>query len=361
MQVSQGEPNILQRLVRLIQWYQSAMQHLERHPTTDQYRLLLCAREIGLDSHTVRSEVTKIAAAHDPPENHREHIVESILRQVVLMRFEVANDDRLRFFDYWIAKKNINGETTVTVAYIMGLGVEQLDLLPDNISRQVRPWFLRNRTIAPDRLKAWLPRHFHRLGHESEATKAMVEVLESRDGNGSWAGSHERTAAALFALSRCSLVKNYDLCLSLSYLLRRLDRGLSGNTALEATTLKVAHAFGILPVELHGSLVEAAMSEAVFTRHLPEESIARIYAAAISCRLDRSILLGGLDARFVAQLPTRFALGEQILSDLHVMNEIVSLVDGTVPIRTWLKNALTVSASRHESEIFREYLRQLSR
>jgi len=50
----------------------------------------------------------------------------------------------------------------------------------------------------------------------------------------------------------------------------------------------------------------------------------------------------------------------QLLSDLHTLNALESLADGTVPFRLWLTNALTLTSSRSESAVFQRALHKLS-
>ncbi|MBK8258523.1 MAG: hypothetical protein IPK82_38420 [Polyangiaceae bacterium] len=355
-------PSWDRELRRLVDWYVETLPKLGGYTPTDAHQLLLCCRELELECPLVQHVARRIASVEDPPECHHEHIVESVMRQVVLMRFNVGLEDRRRFFHYWITRRNLATETPFIKAYIVGLAVEQLhqSVVEDDALEYVRSWFLRHTNLESDRMKAWVPRYLCLLGHPEEALKIASELLSQRKRNGSWGGSYDRTAAVLFALSRFPDVATLDLTESLSYLLRRLQRGLTGNIVLEATTLKAVYTLGLLPEPFHDLLSEAVERVYPFSRHFSEEIIVKLHQAVVSCRLDRDVLLGGVDAHFVAQLARNPSPSAQCLSDLHAMNEVPSLLDGTIPIRTWLTNASAMSCSRLENTVFETYLSEVN-
>src|SRR5438874_579664 len=91
---------------------------------------------------------------------------------------------------------------------------------------------------------------------------------------------------------------------------------------------------------------------------LPHDQILRLHEAIVSAGRagSRTALLGGLDARFVAELPSAPDPSSQILCDLTELNRIERLVDRTVPLRRWLENAEQLAGLRVEAELFREAL-----
>src|SRR5262245_11151145 len=87
----------------------------------------------------------------------------------------------------------------------------------------------------------------------------------------------------------------------------------------------------------------------------------KVQQAAISARLpaNRTGLLAGLPAAFVASLPHAATPGEQMLVDLDTMNAAGVLTDGTVPLASWLMNAMVLAASRQEVAVFERALDQV--
>ena len=75
---------------------------------------------------------------------------------------------------------------------------------------------------------------------------------------------------------------------------------------------------------------------------LRPKQILDLHAAAISTRVapDRSLLIARLPPPLVNGLPAASTPSAQILSDLLQLNSIEQLVDGSVPLETWIENAI---------------------
>src|SRR5262245_54192377 len=99
-----------------------------------------------------------------------------------------------------------------------------------------------------------------------------------------------------------------------------------------------------------------------FRHHLPHEDISALYNAAIAAGLtaQRTGLLEHIDPAFVAGLSTNPSPAGQIYTDLHALNALEALADGSVPLHTWLANARNLTASRSESALFQSTLARLS-
>ena len=85
-----------------------------------------------------------------------------------------------------------------------------------------------------------------------------------------------------------------------------------------------------------------------------------LHAAIVSAHLSgsRTALLAGIPAEFVASVPFASTPAEQILCDLNAMNVACVLADGSVPLLTWLANAIALAGGRREMMIFQEVLNQ---
>lgn len=86
--------------------------------------------------------------------------------------------------------------------------------------------------------------------------------------------------------------------------------------------------------------------------------ILRVHAAAIATGLaaKRDALLAGLSRRLVADLRSDSSPDAQLLGDLDHLNDCGRLPDGSIPLQTWLENAVALCAPRAEVEVFREVL-----
>jgi hypothetical protein len=72
--------------------------------------------------------------------------------------------------------------------------------------------------------------------------------------------------------------------------------------------------------------------------------------------LSRDALLGGIDPHFRNEIRQGNSPVEQFLADLEAMNGAESLVDGSVPLVIWLKNAIALVAPRPQAATFQAKL-----
>jgi nucleoside phosphorylase len=93
---------------------------------------------------------------------------------------------------------------------------------------------------------------------------------------------------------------------------------------------------------------------------LDHATLRELHAAALSTNLSRSAVLAGINPGFVASLPSEPSPSSQVLQDLNRLNDAGTLGDGSVPLRIWLDNALTLSAPRREAIVFERAREQLN-
>ena len=93
---------------------------------------------------------------------------------------------------------------------------------------------------------------------------------------------------------------------------------------------------------------------------LSPESLQSLFEMATALNLDRDALLGGVNRSFVAQLASAPSSGSRVLADLHEMNMVELLTDGSDPLRQWLMNAVALSQPRPEANVFRACIPLLS-
>ncbi|MFI8520839.1 trypsin-like peptidase domain-containing protein [Streptomyces sp. NPDC085481] len=98
---------------------------------------------------------------------------------------------------------------------------------------------------------------------------------------------------------------------------------------------------------------------------LSEEALLGVQGAAVEAGLAetalRSRLFAGTTPQFRSGLPPRETPFEQVRSDLLTMNRVERLIDGTVPLEVWLRNALTLTAEPGPVAVFQRALDHVSR
>lgn len=95
---------------------------------------------------------------------------------------------------------------------------------------------------------------------------------------------------------------------------------------------------------------------------LEHQQVLDVHAAALQVGLaqSRTAMLSGINLGFVAGLTIASSPGAQLLQDLQELNRVGALADGTVPLKIWLKNAMTLSAFRRETAVFVRALDQIT-
>ena len=94
---------------------------------------------------------------------------------------------------------------------------------------------------------------------------------------------------------------------------------------------------------------------------LPEHQIAAVHRAAVTRSLSPASLHAGLDSAFRGSLPVQHNNSAQLLSDLHVLNQTESLADGSVPLASWLGNAISLTGPFRECSVFKGALEAIAR
>ena len=102
-----------------------------------------------------------------------------------------------------------------------------------------------------------------------------------------------------------------------------------------------------------------------FAGHLTYDEIQEVYQAALAAGLDapgiRDVLLQGINPGYRALIQAQPNPQVQILSDLNKLNSVDRLVDGTVPLVVWLRNASTLTAAVVEGKVIRKALDEVGK
>ncbi|MEU9119820.1 trypsin-like peptidase domain-containing protein [Streptomyces sp. NPDC048506] len=101
------------------------------------------------------------------------------------------------------------------------------------------------------------------------------------------------------------------------------------------------------------------------TNYLAPEEIRRVVDAAVETGLAdpavRPLLLDGIMPRYRSTLPLNPAPGRQVHSDLNEMNRVERLVDGSVPLEIWLRNAVAETTEADPLTVFQRALDDVAR
>ncbi|MFT3769296.1 MAG: protein kinase [Minicystis sp.] len=89
---------------------------------------------------------------------------------------------------------------------------------------------------------------------------------------------------------------------------------------------------------------------------LSQEDLSRIHETIVTLDLDRDTLLGGIDQAVVSSLPEVNKPNEQLLTDLHSLNDC--LTHDSDPLSKLLQNARLLSRGRPEGKVFDEMLKR---
>ncbi|MFT3764569.1 MAG: hypothetical protein QM820_03490 [Minicystis sp.] len=98
-------------------------------------------------------------------------------------------------------------------------------------------------------------------------------------------------------------------------------------------------------------------------RLLDLKDIHELHKAVVAAGLAqmRGALMATIDRQFWERIPVVAVPAEQVLTDLNWMNEAGALADGSIPLRSWLKNALVLGASQVQAATFERVLGALPR
>lgn len=99
--------------------------------------------------------------------------------------------------------------------------------------------------------------------------------------------------------------------------------------------------------------------------YLPSEEIVRLVDASLEAGLAdptvRRLLLDGIMPKYRGTLPLVAAPGMQVHSDLNEMNRVERLVDGSVPLEIWLRNAVAQTVEAGPLAVFQKALDEVAR
>ncbi|MFF0622628.1 trypsin-like peptidase domain-containing protein [Streptomyces sp. NPDC004296] len=101
------------------------------------------------------------------------------------------------------------------------------------------------------------------------------------------------------------------------------------------------------------------------TCYLSQDEILRLRDAALESGLTdptvRPLLLDGIMPKYRGTLPMLAAPMRQLHSDLAQMNQVERLVDGSVPLEIWLRNAVAQTTEAEPLKVFQRALDEVAR
>lgn len=84
---------------------------------------------------------------------------------------------------------------------------------------------------------------------------------------------------------------------------------------------------------------------------LADDVITNLHDAIVKLGMDRIALVAGIDGSFVQTIPIAASQSAQVLVDLHQLNRVDRLSDGSTPLRLYLLNASRLAKQRKERAI----------
>jgi hypothetical protein len=217
-------------------------------PENEQILLLLCAKELGLQSTMTEMHARCIAdrITSDP----KELTTIDLLRQVLALKFNIREPARISFVVHWTDTDHIGRLNLVFKTHLYGLVVEQRALFDPILLSSAATWFQQYPKTFFVRSEGWLPRYLCQLGLKDEATRRASALLEKRSSNGSWKDDKPSSAAVLYALSVSGVVDPLALTKTANFLLVNAKRDICGSIETETNLLKALHALQIIPVDV---------------------------------------------------------------------------------------------------------------
>jgi hypothetical protein len=251
----------------LVDWFSKASANVSGVSLFDTGQILLCAKDLELQSYHLNKRLEQVVDLDDPPEHQARRLVLSFLRQIVLYRYGRNEAERRSFLEYWLHKRNRGRLDIVSRAYVVGLALEQQSLVPVDHRDYVTTWFSRKRLRA-NRVRGWVPHYLRLAGRSKEAQERAGDFLAERDSNGSWRGGYDATLALLYALLVSGLVPVTSLSSTVDYAARRYDGKCTGDHGTDALALKALFRSGLV-TRHHIATIEHALRRAsgVFLSH----------------------------------------------------------------------------------------------
>jgi hypothetical protein len=289
-----------QDLIDLVNWYFNKVTQMSDFSLHEVCQMLLCAKDLGLRSYSLDRALIRVINSQIPFENQRKFIVDTLIRQIVLIRYDVSLEERKTFLDYWIEKKNYSGEEIITVTYILSIAIEQQVLLSPKSRLYVQEWFIKHPDIESKRVKSWVPHYLVLSNYKSEAIKIAMKLLGERNKNGSWGGDLRGTTGIAYALAYSKVFDPSDFKPTIRYIRDKLSRGFSGQVSHEAAVLKLFYRLDVIPSDILDDLrTRLANENSVFLSHSSSDKqfvrqlANHIKAEGIRCWLDEAEIKPG--------------------------------------------------------------------
>lgn len=255
----------------LTDWFCSVSTSNRGASLMDMGQVLLCARDLSVSGYHLSKALGEFVRLEDPLDRQPHQIVLSFLRQIVLFRYDRNEDERRAFLEYWLDRHNIQRLDVVSRAYLIGMALEQLHLVPDGRTEYIAHWFAR-KSLRADRVRGWAPHYLRLAGMEKEARDRAESLLTEREANGSWRGGYDATLGIMYALMYSGLVPMRALAPTIDYVARRFDGKSTGNHGTDALALKSLYRAGLLSSHCQDAIVtNLKRASGVFLSHSSQD------------------------------------------------------------------------------------------
>jgi hypothetical protein len=214
---------------------------VERLETPDQCELLLCAKDLAIETASISAVIVKLVAEYDAPGCDRRPLLHSAFMQLVFARFAAASDLRHRFIDHWVEQRHLRGQSPLLASAIINIALLNMDLLSPESKRYVCDWHVRHSKFKSDKIAAWAPYCLRLAGLPDKAREQASRVLSRREKDGSWGHEIKRTVGCAYALALSQSVEILELETTLSYIVLKFCQGIRGDLSVRTQTLRLLH------------------------------------------------------------------------------------------------------------------------
>jgi hypothetical protein len=219
----------------IISIFIEAVMNIEHLTLKEQLELTLCAKELGIKTPNLTYTIEGLAALNVS----KLQLVELLIRQIVLIKYNLQEAERKEFINYWLEQKFYKQEDIVTIAWIIDICAMDNHLLNAPLREYIKHWMIKYcMRIHSLVVKSWFPHHLELFGELDLSKQVLEVVLAEQSKNGSWQGDFDKTLRIGYALSHSSKCPKHPLLKCVDFTHKVLVKGHGQNVELVAKLLK---------------------------------------------------------------------------------------------------------------------------
>ena len=330
---------------KLCDWYIDSMRHLDNHAVYGICHLLLCARDLNIDTPRTRMAIKKLEH-REPPIDSGEDLLQAVLRQIVFTRFGKGLDSRQRFLDYWINKHHFRKtRDLLSVSFLINLALLNQNLVTNTILEYVRLWHLKHKRIKSYQASAWAVYCVDLVEDRKQAQEWCNELMAKREKNGSWDNNLRLTVACLLPLVLSKLVLPDQINSSIVYVFDKIGRGYAYGIATNAMALRLAHLLRLMKKSDYTLIAKKLHYDgSVFLSHNKRD---KPFVNRLAQDLAKANIFVWLDD---AEIKIGDSLIEKISQALDYIDYVIAVISTNSATSEWVKKELDIALNREIKE-----------